>query len=68
MEKIGTEGDDQANQAQEQLHVYNHHILTACSSSDLEEIILCNDDRLTALLSSQTMQSRIMFWKKLSPI
>lgn len=53
--------DDQAKQAQEHLHVYNRRILTECSSSDLEEILVCNADNLTAIPSSQTTQSRIMF-------
>lgn len=60
--------DDQAKQAQEHLHVYNHCILTECSSSDLEGILVCNADNLTAIPSSQTTQSRIMFWKKPIPI
>lgn len=58
-------GDSRGSkQAQKQLPMYNHHILTGCSSSDFKEVILCNCGHLTALLS---FQAREMFWKKPSP-
>lgn len=63
----GPGGSRGSKQAQKQLPMYNHHILTGCSSSDFKEVILCNCGHLTALLSFQATQSRETFWKKPSP-
>lgn len=66
-QRKGSGGSKGSKQAQKQLPMYNHHILTGCSSSNFIEIILCNCGHLTALLSSQATQSRGIFWKKPSP-